>query len=263
VPTDEAYRLLLRRGMKASRLRRTGFPVHPKFTRYEGPPQPARQQLGLQPDRFTVLVTSGGVGSGNMGELVHTLRHHFPEKQVLVVTGKNRGLYDQLQDQQLGPHVHLYGFVDNMETLMAASDVVVSKAGPGTLMEALAMRRPAIVTEAVGMQERGNIDFVLNYELGAFCPTTERIVAAVDDLSDPQRYAATVQRLQDAVPRDGALQIADHMLKQLDLAAPTARKPRRRMLVLRFPGWRLALYRTRKRRKPTPETLRPVASGES
>jgi UDP-N-acetylglucosamine:LPS N-acetylglucosamine transferase len=29
-------------------------------------------------------------------------------------------------------HVHIYGFVDNMEQLMAASDVVVTKAGPGT-----------------------------------------------------------------------------------------------------------------------------------
>jgi Monogalactosyldiacylglycerol synthase (EC 2.4.1.46) len=35
---------------------------------------------------------------------------------------------------------------------MAASDIVISKAGPGTLMEALVMRRPVIVTQAVGMQ---------------------------------------------------------------------------------------------------------------
>ena len=66
------------------------------------------------------------------------------------------------------------------------------------------MRRPVIVTEAVGMQERGNIDFVLNHELGMFSPSLDRIVPAVAELMDPQTQAATAARLADAVPRDGA-----------------------------------------------------------
>jgi hypothetical protein len=120
----------------------------------------------------------------------------------------------------LGPNVHIYGFVGNMEQLMAASDVVVTKAGPGTLMEALVMRRPVIVTTAVGMQERGNIDFVLNHELGFFCPTIDRIIPAIADLMNPHTYAATTARLDDAVPREGATQIARILLDQLQLAPP-------------------------------------------
>ena len=112
------------------------------------------------------------------------------------------------------------------------------------------MRKPVIVTQPVGMQERGNIDFVLNYELGAYCPTQERMIAAVGDLTDPERHAATVARLEDAVPRDGAFQIADQLLKQLNVAQRgayrTSRSARRR-LVLRLPGWRLTLTRTRRR----------------
>jgi hypothetical protein len=104
------------------------------------------------------------------------------------------------------------------------------------------MRRPVIVTEAVGMQEHGNIDFVRDHELGFFCPTTERIVAAVHDLSDPASYATKVENLRDAVPRDGAIQIANILQQQLEdtdfaPAAPLrkrarlprlSRKPRRR-----------------------------------
>jgi hypothetical protein len=81
-----------------------------------------------------------------------------------------------------------------------------------------------IVTEAVGMQERGNIDFVLNHELGAYCPTADRIIPAIDELADPQTYAATVARLADAVPRDGATQIAQLLLEQLQLAPPTRQR---------------------------------------
>ncbi len=221
-PTDEAYWLMLRRGMKPSQLQRCGFPVHPKFAAENRDAPAVRRDLGFDPARFTVLLTAGGVGSGRLGELVLALEQQMPDKQLLVVTGKNRALYDELRRGLRLPHTRLFGFVDNMEELMAASDVVVTKAGPGTLMEALVMRKPVIVTEAVGIQEHGNIDFVLNYELGFFCPTNERIVAAIAQLEDPERYAATVERLRHAVPRDGAAQIARIIHQQLSLPAPVA-----------------------------------------
>ena len=220
VPTGEAYERMLKNGMPASKLVRTGFPVHPKFTAYTATQREARAELGIALEPFTVLVTSGGVGSGNLRDLVLELDRAYPEQQILVVTGKNEALRKEFQAIGLGPHVRVYGFVHNMEVLMAASDIIVTKAGPGTLMEALVMRRPVIVTEAVGMQEKGNIDFVLNHELGAFCPTVARIVPAIAELMNPDIYAATVARLGDAVPRDGAFQIARILLEQLRLAPP-------------------------------------------
>lgn len=238
LPTDEAFSLMRRRGMRPDRMVRTGFPVHPKFAYYDVDQVATRRRLGLAGDRFTLLVTGGGVGSGRVGELVPALERAYPDLQLLVVTGKNRLLYDELRSRSHSPHTHIYGFVDNMEELMAASDVIVTKAGPGTLMEALVMRRPVIVTEAVGMQERGNIDLVLNYELGMYCPTVDRMIAAVGELRDEQRYAATVQRLQDAVPRHGATQIAGIIGDQLVHTRPwsadsLSRRFRRRPVQLR------------------------------
>lgn len=220
VPTAEAYERMLKSGVPESKLVRTGFPVHPKFAAYARTKHQTRIDLGLQVEPFTVLVTSGGVGAGNLRDLVIELDRAYPTHQILAVTGKNAALREELRMLGLGPNVHIYGFVGNMEQLMAASDVVVTKAGPGTLMEALVMRRPVIVTTAVGMQERGNIDFVLNHELGFFCPTIDRIVPAIADLMNPQTYAATTARLDDAVPREGATQIARILLDQLQLAPP-------------------------------------------
>ena len=53
---------------------------------------------------------------------------------------------------------------------MSACDVVVTKAGPGTIMEAVALGKPLILTGAVGLQEEGNIGFVTEAQLGVFCP---------------------------------------------------------------------------------------------
>lgn len=229
-PTHEAFDRLAAEGMPEHKLARAGFPVHPKFAAYTGSQAEARAALGLDAAPFTVLLTSGGVGAGNMGEIVRALRDAYPHIQLLAVTGRNAALREELEAQGFGPLVRVYGFVDNMEQLMAASDIVVTKAGPGTLMEALVMRRPVIVTQAVGMQERGNIDFVLNHELGAFCPTPDRMVPAVAELMNAETYAATVARLADAVPRDGAEQIARILLDQIRLAPPA--RTRR----LRLPG---------------------------
>ena len=254
-PTDEAFDRLRHEGMPEHKLAHAGFPVHPKFTHYAGSQADTRTALGLAQAPFTVLLTSGGVGAGNMGQIVRELRDAYPQLQQLVVTGRNTALRDELDAHGFGPLVRVYGFVDNMEQLMAASDIVITKAGPGTLMEALVMRRPVIVTQAVGMQERGNIDFVLNHELGAFCPTPDRIVPAVADLMNPETYAATVARLTNAVPRDGAEQIARILLDQLNLAPPV--RTRR----LRLPGiaairqisaGRLRLPRARRPRLPLP-----------
>jgi UDP-N-acetylglucosamine:LPS N-acetylglucosamine transferase len=248
LPTDESYDLMGRRGMPAERMGRTGFPVHPKFARYNRTRQESRRELQIAEDATTILLTSGGVGSGRMHELALELEQACPDKQLLVITGKNQALYDELQAARRNAHTHIFGFVDNMETLMAASDIIVSKAGPGTLMEALIIGRPVLVTEAVGMQERGNIDFVVNRDLGYFCPTTERVVNAIRELDDPQRYQATIARIQ-GVPGDGALQIAAVLLEQLQQTPLPPGTPRRRLLLPRLSSWHKMLRRSRKQRK--------------
>ncbi|MFM2308695.1 MAG: hypothetical protein RLY87_815 [Chloroflexota bacterium] len=229
-PTHEGHDVLVAQGMPTDKVVYGGFPVHPKFTACTLTESAARQALGIDVHRHTVLLTAGGVGSGRLKELVIAIHAAFPDVQMLVVTGRNAALRTELQRIDLPRHVHIYGFVDNMEVLMAASDTVVTKAGPGTLMEALVMRRPVIITEAVGMQEHGNIDFVVNRGLGAYAPAVRQILAAVEQLMDPAVHAATIARLGDSVPRDGAKRIADIIVEQLHMTPPVVRKQSRMQL---------------------------------
>ncbi len=218
LPTQEAYDVVTRRGISPERIQRTGFPVHPKFAACTDTKHAARRKLGIAEAQWTLLITSGGVGSGQLiNPLVVELESAFPDVQLLVVTGKNQARYTQLRSQSRSLLTHIYGFVDHMELLMAASDVVITKAGPGTLMEALVMRRPVIITEAVGMQEHGNIDFVLNHQFGFFCPTIAHIKQTIAMLQQPASYAQVAARLLQAVPSDGAAQIAALLLEELVL----------------------------------------------
>jgi 1,2-diacylglycerol 3-beta-galactosyltransferase len=250
VPTDEAHQRQRAAGLAPERLLTTGFPVHPKFTEYAYSQAAARERLGLAAAPFTVLLTSGGVGSGNLGATVRAIAAAAPDVQLLVVTGRNAALRSDLEAAGLGAGVRIYGFVDNMEALMAAADLVVTKAGPGTLMESLVMRRPVLVTQAVGLQEHGNIDFVVGRNLGRFCPGIPQVVEAIAELRQPDAYATSVAALAGAVPRDGAFAIARVLLEQLALDPPELSRP---PLLYRVIG-----ARRRSRGEPRPATARPT-----
>lgn len=60
------------------------------------------------------------------------------------------------------------GFVTKMAEYMVAADVLVSKAGPGTIAEAAALSLPVMLTSFLPGQEEGNVDFVIDGEFGTF-----------------------------------------------------------------------------------------------
>jgi len=61
------------------------------------------------------------------------------------------------------------GFVNDMAKYMVASDVLVTKAGPGTIAEAAALGLPMMLTSFLPGQEAGNVNIVLDGGFGDFC----------------------------------------------------------------------------------------------
>ena len=76
------------------------------------------------------------------------------------------------EDADDGPIGHVavlgLGFVTNMAEYMVAADVLVSKAGPGTIAEAASVSLPVMLTSFLPGQEEGNVDFVVDNGFGAF-----------------------------------------------------------------------------------------------
>jgi 1,2-diacylglycerol 3-beta-galactosyltransferase len=217
VPTEEAYSALIRHGIAPSQILLTGFPIHPKFCHSPAPRTEIRRQLGIDPEKFSVLLTGGGVGAGNMTEWIKEFMKNCRGKQLLVVTGRNQALFNQLQAlKSRFESLYVYGFVDNMETLMAASDAIISKAGPGTIMEAVALQRPLILTEAVGIQETGNIDFVVNNRLGYFCPDPRQGCQIINTLAMRADFVFPADKI---LPTNGSLRIADMITQYLPAGA--------------------------------------------
>jgi 1,2-diacylglycerol 3-beta-galactosyltransferase len=194
VPTSAARDLVEAFGMPPEKVRLLGMPIHPKFCVPTAPPATARIGLGLEPERFTVLLVGGGEGIGRLAEFARALGSAHLPVQMIVVAGRNKALQVAMETERpsFDIPVAILGFVEDMPELMNAADVIVTKAGPGTIAESLACGLPIILTGAIPGQEVGNIDYVIAQHAGVLARTPAEVVAAVGDLaaSTPAELAA-------------------------------------------------------------------------
>jgi 1,2-diacylglycerol 3-beta-galactosyltransferase len=187
VPTEQAKQLYLSRGLDPKRVYMLGMPIDPKFTRSSESKQELQRKFGLQVGLPVVLLVGGGDGAGGLLDAVRAIsRAHLPV-QLLIITGRNRRLYAHLQRTKKNLHVpaKVFGFVQNMPELMHASDVIVTKAGPGTISEALACELPIILSGYVPGQEEGNVDYVLKNDVGILAHDPIELVDGLRRLIKP------------------------------------------------------------------------------
>lgn len=209
-------------GIPATRCADLGLPVDRRF-RSPIDPRVARRALGLDVDRFTVVLSGGGEGSGGLHRRARALAAAGLDLQLVVVCGRNRRLRRRLEGiRPSGPAtLRVEGFVDDMPDWLSAADLVVSKAGPGTIAEAFCVGTPILLTAYVPGQERGNVDHVLRQGAGRWVPRTADLVEAVRELSVPGSPA--LARLRGAVRAAARPDAADRIAGRIcDLATAAA-----------------------------------------
>jgi 1,2-diacylglycerol 3-beta-galactosyltransferase len=200
VPTSAARDCCLRYGMPAEKIHLLGMPIDPKFTVPAEPKETLRKQLGLAPDLPTILLVGGGEGAADLERASRALWRSEVPAQLLVVCGRNERLRAHLQHLQqelpdgLRQRDQILGFVQNMPTLMRAADVIVTKAGPGTITEAMACELPILLTSFVPGQEEANVGYVVNNHIGRMTETPEKLVAALRELLQPNSDALQEMR---------------------------------------------------------------------
>ncbi|GAC1340397.1 MAG: glycosyltransferase [Candidatus Dormibacteria bacterium] len=221
-----------RAGIPATRCFDLGLPVDLAFSsaaRLSTPQRAAlRRRLGLAGDAFTILLSGGGDGSGGLASRLRGVIEAGLDAQFVVVCGHNRRLVERLQGTRdaRGRPVPVHGFVDNMAELTRAADVVVSKAGPGTIAETLCCGVPLLLTWHIPGQERDNINFVLATGAGRYVPRVHDLVDTVAELAEPgsTALAALRERARRAARPDATRRIAElvaaHAEPALDLASP-------------------------------------------
>lgn len=194
--TRETYEQARAAGFAPERLHLVGWPVRSQFSRAYLAGSQSRAgriaQLNLAPGRFTIFLQGGGEGVAHVDRTVESLlaagSSGNSTMQVILATGTNRALLERYKN---APNLAALPYTREIAPYMAAADVIMGKAGPNTLFEAVMLGKPFIATSYIPGQEQGNLAFIQRHGLGwiALQPAEQRSLLT-SLLHDPGRLGA-------------------------------------------------------------------------
>ncbi len=194
--TEEARQQLIDYGIAPERIKVSGMPVHPKFDfPDEQAAQAARRELGLDPEKFTVFVNAGWEGGGNIPRIFRELVRGELDMQAIFLAGRNEELKSEAELLAAGAKfpIKVIGYSEQVEELMRAANVMISKLGGLTTFEALSCRLPIIAdgTTEPMPQEAGTVNLIVKRGAGVLLRQASDVVPTVRRMiEDSAHYAA-------------------------------------------------------------------------
>ncbi len=222
VPCEAAYERGLKLGVPAEKLHLVGHPAHPKFALYKGSKHSARNALNWAPDVPAVMLLGGGGGMGFMAAIAEAINARAMDIQLSIICGKNEALRKKMEGTAWNQQTYIYGFVNNIEAMMHATDVLITKAGPGTIAEAAICGLPLILNDAIPYQESPNIDFVIDGNAGVFETDPEKIVDILETwlLKDPTILPQMSENASRLAFPNASFDIADEIAAWCNIPVP-------------------------------------------
>ena len=218
IPTEQARKRALYAGIDPEKMKVIGLPVADRFCKPPGDKIVLRKKLGWSQEKTIILLVGGGEGMGPLGTVSKEINRAKLDVGLVVITGRNRKLKEELEAMDWNIPTHIYGFVTNMPDLMRAADILVTKAGPGTISEALIANLPIILYHRIPGQEEGNVSYVIDEGAGIWAPDIEDIINTLEDwLNNPEKRMLAVENAKRLARPDASRQIARTIAEMIRL----------------------------------------------
>lgn len=218
VPTQAAYDRGRNLGLSPEQLCVTGLPLHPDFALNTTNKAQARRILGWDPTIPAVLLTGGGDGMGPLFHIARELNTRRLPMQLAIIAGRNQRLRNRLEAVAWHQPTHIYPFVANMPVLMAAADLLITKAGPATICEACTAGLPMVLSGAIPGQEDGNVAYVVENGAGVYAPGPVNVGQAVAAwlVREPEQLAVRSDCARQLARPNAVWEIADEIHQQAE-----------------------------------------------
>lgn len=176
VPTEIARQRGLTYGLRPDQIRVVGLPVAQRFCLPLGSRRLTRIRLGWPQHQPVILLLGGGDGMGPLYKVARAISDAHLNAALVIVTGRNQKLKTQLEAEEWSTPTFIYGFVREMPDFMRCADILLTKAGPGTISEAFITGLPMILYSRMPGQEDGNVSYVVSEGAGVWAPEPTRII---------------------------------------------------------------------------------------
>jgi len=195
VAIDEARAYLEALSIPGSKITVSGIPIDPVFAQPKNK-HDMRRKHGLDADRATILVSAGGFGVGAFRPILAALMGLQHNAQIVAICGRNEDLRKRVSELAATISgegkiiIKAIGYTNEMDEYMAASDLIVGKAGGLTTSEALVKGLVLVITNPIPGQEERNSDHLLEAGAAIRCNNLPTLAYKIDRLlADPERFA--------------------------------------------------------------------------
>ena len=218
VPTETARLRAIKYHMSPEKVRVVGLPVADRYCQPVGIKSVLQEKLGWPIGKPIVLLVGGGEGMGPLAKTAQAIDQSGLDIVLVIVCGRNQRLKTDLEACQWENPTLIYGFTRDMPDFMRASDFIVTKAGPGTIAEALNAQLPIILYSKLPGQEDGNVTFVETEGAGIWAPNPQDVVRTLTRwISRPEEKQKVIENCRRAGKPEAARTIAHLIGEKLGL----------------------------------------------
>ena len=215
----------MERFFPADRILFTGNPVRQNLLHISLSRQEAAQQMGLDPAKRTVLIVGGSLGARSMNESVLQqleLIRQQTDVQFVWQTGKyySEAIAQQLKERTCPSNLHVMDFISDMAVAYAAADLVVSRAGAGSISEFCLLGKPVILVPSPNVAEdhqTKNAMALVQKDAALYVPDAEApdnlLPTAISTVKNTKKLQALSQNILRLARPNAASDIADEVIR--------------------------------------------------
>lgn len=140
----------------ADKIIKTGNPIRRDSVDIAGKRLQAIELMKLESGKKTILVTGGSLGARTLNNSILAGMDKIQAADVQVIWQTGKFYYKQLMEKLgNGPHPNfrVMEFVNRMDLAYAAADVIISRAGAGTIAELCVVKKPVILVPSPNVAE--------------------------------------------------------------------------------------------------------------
>ncbi|MEO8794171.1 MAG: undecaprenyldiphospho-muramoylpentapeptide beta-N-acetylglucosaminyltransferase [Daejeonella sp.] len=140
----------------AEKIIKTGNPIRKESVDIENKRFAAAELLSLSPHKKTILVTGGSLGAGTLNKSMLAGIDKIISADVQLIWQTGKFYYKIIKEQMEGrgsENIRVLEFLYKMELAYAASDVIISRAGAGTIAELCVIKKPVILVPSPNVAE--------------------------------------------------------------------------------------------------------------
>ena len=136
----------------------TGNPIRQGLADNQTTREEGIRAFGLDPDKRTILIIGGSLGARTMNESVLRkldMIKQTDDVQFIWQTGKfyHQEIQEQLKNHGELPMLYVTDFISRMDEAYAAADLVISRAGAGSISEFCVLKKPVILVPSPNVAE--------------------------------------------------------------------------------------------------------------